>query len=81
MRVQFDQITIFTLCMRTERPEQTFRPRSDAQNAASDQGLYCLPLSLQFRHVPRYDNGLVEILEVSNFREEGHQIYVRVNLL
>ena len=37
-----------TLRIRTDRPEQTVDPDQTSQNAASDQGLYCLPLTQQF---------------------------------
>ena len=36
--VGFDKTTVLTLCFRTNRP----------QNAASDQGLYCLSIIQQF---------------------------------
>ena len=44
--------TVFTICIRTDRPEQTvqtqMRRRRTQQNAASHLGLHCLPLIQQF---------------------------------
>ena len=46
--VRFDQITVLTLCIRTERSEQTVY--TQIRHAASGQGLHCLPLTQQFTH-------------------------------
>ena len=40
--------TVFTICIRTDRPEQTVLDPDETQmNAASHQGLHCLPLIQQ----------------------------------
>ena len=41
--VAFDKITILILCIRTDLSNRC-RPRSNATDAVSDQGLHCLPL-------------------------------------
>ena len=47
-RMISDQTTVLTLCIRKDSPEQTVCPDHTPQNAASDQGLHCLPLIQQF---------------------------------
>ena len=47
--VRFDKITVLTLRIRADRPEQnSLDPDQTPQKAASDQGLHCLLLTQQF---------------------------------
>ena len=48
--VRFDKITVLTLCIWTDRQTlaNSVDPDQMLQNAASDQGLLCLPLIQQF---------------------------------
>ena len=44
--------TVITLCIGTDRPEQTVDPDQMPQNTASDQDLHCLPYIQQyFRYI------------------------------
>ena len=47
-------VTVFIICIRTERPGQTVDSDEMPQKAANGQGLYCLPYIQQyFRHINR----------------------------
>ena len=55
--------TVFTVCIQTDRIEQIVQTQMRLQNAASHQGLHCLPLIQQFLT----QNGIVNCT-CSNFK-------------
>ena len=48
VRARFDQMSVLTLRIWKDRPEQTVDSDQTPENAASDLGPHCLPLILQF---------------------------------